>query len=390
MNEKYIGYKIRLFPTEEQAKRLIEICHVFRFCYNWGLNYANTEYEKGNKNPSYFDYIYAFNDFRNDEKNKWIKDFPLATCRYAFKNVAGAFEHFFAKRCKYPKFKSRKKGDMKFHVRESRLYFYGENNHLVAIEGMGRKNYIECKNHNIPIGKESKYSNCYVHFDGDNFWLSFNIKMYDPIVFEPKGEPLGIDLGVRNMITLSNGKQYKSPDISKLQKRRSRIDKRMVADVNRRFSISKNTKTKYEDIPKSSNQLKREKSYRKCCRKIANIYDTYIHQVTHEISLMDAEFIVLEDLKIKDILKYEPYMSKILDNARFYTIRKRLEYKCRSFGTKIIIAPQTFPSSQICSNCGNRKNIGSEKIYKCPVCGAVIDRDINASINLLNYGRTII
>ena len=112
---------------------------------------------------------------------------------------------------------------MKFHVRESRLYFYGENNHLVAIEGMGRKNYIECKNHNIPIGKESKYSNCYVHFDGDNFWLSFNIKMYDPIMFEPKGEPLGIDLGVRNMITLSNGKQYKSPDISKLQKRRSRI-----------------------------------------------------------------------------------------------------------------------------------------------------------------------
>ena len=49
MNEKYIGYKIRLFPTEEQAKRLIEICHVFRFCYNWGLNYANTEYEKGNR-----------------------------------------------------------------------------------------------------------------------------------------------------------------------------------------------------------------------------------------------------------------------------------------------------------------------------------------------------
>lgn len=390
MKEKYIGYKIKLFPTKEQAKRLIDICHTFRFCYNWALGYANSEYEKGNKNPHYFDYNIKFSEFRKDPNNEWILNYPLATCRYAFRNVDTAFENFFAKRCKYPKYKSKSKSTLKFHVREDRLFFYGEHNHLVAIEGMGRGNYIECKAHPIPVGPGCKYYNAYIHYDKDDFWLSLNVLCTQPIEFEAHGEPLGVDIGKRKMIALSNGKIYRPPNVTKLEKRKARIDRRMVADVNKRFEISKNTKIKYDDISKSKNQLKRERSYRKCVRKISNIYDTYIHQITREIANTNPEFIVLEDLKISKIYKSEPYMSKIINQIRSYTIRTRLEYKCSENGSKIIIADGQYPSSQICSCCGFRKNIGSSETFKCPNCGNIIDRDLNAAINLKNYGWSIL
>ena len=388
--ERYFGYKIKLFPTQEQAKRLIDICHAFRFCYNWALGYALDEYNAGRKNPHYFDYNNKFNEIRNLPEYEWLKGYPLATCRYAFKNVETAFECFFDKRCKYPKFKSKRFSPLKFHVREDRLNFHGEHNEWVAIEGMGRMNYILCKKHHIPVYENCTYSNAYVHFDGDDFWLSLNVKFVIPITPIADNEPIGVDIGKRKMIALSNGKIYPTPDVSKLEKRRRRLDKRMVAGVQRNFEISKCTKTKYEDIPKTKNQLKREAAYRKCCRKIANIYNTYIHQVTREIAEMKSEFVVVEDLRVRDIAKSEPWMTKNVDGIRAYTIRTKLEYKCTLNGSKFIIADQQFPSSQICSHCGNRKKIGSEEIYKCPVCGTVIDRDINAAINLREYGRSVL
>jgi putative transposase len=387
--ERYIGYKIKLFPTEEQTKRLISICNTFRFCYNWALNYANTEYEEGRKNPHYFDYNIEFNKFRNQPENSWLLDYPLATCRYAFRNVETAFENFFSKRCRHPKFKSKRTDKFKFHVREDRLYFYGDHNEYVAIEGMGRQNYIYCKNHNIPVYSNCKYYNAYVSYDKDSFWLSLNVKFEFPIIPIADNEPLGVDIGIRKMIALSNGKIYPTPDISKFDKRKRRLDKRMIAGVQRMFEESKCTKTKYKDIPKTKNQIKREAAYRKCIRKMDNIFNTYIHQVTHEIAEMKPEYIVLEDLRITDIYKSEPYMSRTIYNMRAYDIRTKLSYKCKANGSNVIIAPQSFPSSQICSCCGSKRKIGSEKVYRCKVCGAVIDRDINAAINLREYGRSI-
>lgn len=387
--ERYIGYKIKLFPTKDQAKRLIDICNVFRFCYNWALGYALDEYKAGRRNPHYFDYNNAFNEFRKKEENSWLLDYPLATCRYAFKNVESAFENYFNKRCRHPKFKSKKNHEYKFHVREDRLYFYGDHNEWVAIEGMGRQNYIMCKHHNIPVYENCKYTNAYVSFDGDDFWLSLNVKVVYPIIPIADNEPLGVDIGVRQMITLSNGKIFATPDVRKLEKRRRRLDRRVVAGIQKNLEISKITKTKYEDIPKSKNQLKREKLYRKCLRKIANIYNTAIHQATHEIAQMKAEYVVVEDLKMTSISKSEPYMNKIIYNMRAYMIRTQLEYKCSKNGSKVIIADQQFPSSQICSCCGHRHDIKNNKIFKCPVCGIQLDRDINAAINLREYGRTV-
>lgn len=388
MKERYIGYKIKLFPTDEQKERIIAIANTFRYCYNLGLDIARRYRNEGKSSPNYIQYNYEFQALRKSEEYKWLLDFPLSTCENAFKNVQTAFKNFFAKRCRYPKYKSRKRDKLKFHTRDERLKFSKKDRRYVHIEGI--KDYIFCGDHNIPIGPAIKYVNAYVYFDYKDFWLSLSVKFNEPIEFEAHGEPLGIDLGVRKMITLSNGEWFKTPDVSKIEKKMKRIDRRMVADVNRRFDQSVRTRTKYDDIPKSKNQLKREQRYRECVRKIANIFNTAIHQASRKIADMKPEFVVLEDLGKTKTIQRHPYMAKHLHNFRNYKMRNYITYKCEQIGSKIIIADRNFPSSKTCSCCGNIQNIGNKEIYKCNKCGFIMDRDINAAINLREYGKIVL
>lgn len=123
MESRYIGYKIKLFPTPDQAKRLIQICNTFRYCYNWGLEFCNKAREEGRKHPTWIDMEKEFTTFRHE--NKWLENYPRTTCTNAFKNVSNAFERFFSKQCRYPKFKSKRKDRMRFHTREDRMRFIG-------------------------------------------------------------------------------------------------------------------------------------------------------------------------------------------------------------------------------------------------------------------------
>ena len=149
------------------------------------------------------------------------------------------------------------------------------------------------------------------------------------------------------------------------------------------------TITKYENVPKSKNQLKREKARRKVIRKICNIHNDFIERMTTDIARMNFSYIVLEDIRVRELQKKADHFTRgIIGNARFRTIRIKLEQKCSMRGTKVYIADAEFPSSQICSNCGFRQNIGVAKFFRCPECGTIIDRDLNAAINLRDYPKT--
>ena len=92
----------------------------------------------------------------------------------------------------------------------------------------------------------------------------------------------------------------------------------------------------------------------------------------------------MEDLYVRD-MESDHYIAKNTSNIAFREIREMMEYKCNNRNIPIMFADKEYPSSQLCSNCGNRRKIGSEKTYICPVCGLRINRDINAAINLSNY-----
>ena len=97
--------------------------------------------------------------------------------------------------------------------------------------------------------------------------------------------------------------------------------------------------------------------------------------------------IVMEDLA-NEKQDWPHYIQRQVQHFNHYTIRKTIERKADLYGVPVMIAPKKYPSSQICSSCGNIRNIGSRKTYICPVCGLRIDRDLNAAINLRNLATS--
>ena len=244
--------------------------------------------------------------------------------------------------------------------------------------------WIASHKHNIPIGENIKYFNPKLSFDGDNFWFSVSVEVDDYNNNDKeKTEPIGIDLGIKTLAVCSNGKSYKKSNIKKHKKKLKRLQRKASRQYQKMLDKSKKTKVKFSQLDKSKNLLKLESNIRKEYRKINNILTTNIHTITSELVKLNPSSIVIEDLNVKGMMKNK-HLSEKIKEAKFYEFRRQLEYKCKWNNVNLIIANRWYPSSKLCSSCGNRKKklSLSERIYVCEECGCVIDRDYNASLNL--------
>ncbi|MDH2926301.1 transposase [Lonepinella koalarum] len=214
--------------------------------------------------------------------------------------------------------------------------------------------------------------------NGDKYYASFSVSIaeenYQP---QPKTKlGLGIDVGLKSFVSLSNGLEIKSPKpLAKLA--------RKLKTKSRQLSKKQHPKTKGEKTKKSANYLKASLKLAKLHRRIANIRNNFSHKLSSSI-IKQADYICLEDLNVKGMMKNHQLAKSIAD-VSFYEFRRQLEYKAKYNGKQIIFADRFYPSSKTCSQCGSiKKELKlSERIYCCEHCGAKINRDYNASINLL-------
>ena len=137
---------------------------------------------------------------------------------------------------------------------------------------------------------------------------------------------------------------------------------------------------------KTKNIVKLERKIKLVYRTLTNIRVNYTHQVTTEIVKTKPSKIVMETLKIKNMLKNK-HLSNAISEQSFYRFTYFMEYKCKLYGIEFVKADMFYPSSKLCSCCGEiKKDLKlNDRIYKCCNCGLEIDRDYNASINLANY-----
>ena len=206
---------------------------------------------------------------------------------------------------------------------------------------------------------------------------------YEDCTETPSNEGIGIDLGIKDLSICSEGNTYKninkSQKVKKLEKRKRRLQR----SISRKYEKNK----KGVSYCKTSNIIKSEKELLKLNHRLTNIRQNYLHQTTSEIVKREPSFICIEDLNVKGMMKNR-HLSKSVQQQCFGEFRRQIEYKSAWNNIQVIIADRFFPSSKLCSCCGNiKKDLKlSDRIYKCE-CGNVIDRDYQASLNLKRYGE---
>lgn len=378
------GFRIKLYPTNSQKIEIDRNIQLSRAIYNLGLEMQNNVYKNGGKYIRYFDMITEFSRMRNNDEDKyWMKEISIGTIREVLQNLDNAFMRFFNKQNNHPKFKSRKYSKKTFPVRSDRTTIYGK---YIRISGL-KDPMILAKNHNIPENK--RMYNTIISFDGYNYWFSCTIESEKVCMHNiEKSEPIGIDVGIVNMITTSDGAFYKFSDSKKYEKRLRRQQRRLSKDYNKYYNQSLDTRTKYEDIPKSKNHYKRLEKRFKTISKMRNKRLNDIHTATKQIVSKNPSAIVIENISVREQLRDKWFRKYVnVNQVMYYEIHRQLKYKASNRNIPVITAEKGYASSQICSRCGNRGYL-KHRIFRCSHCGYKEDRDLNAAYNLRNLAIT--
>ena len=197
--------------------------------------------------------------------------------------------------------------------------------------------------------------------------MSVTVEEEIPDPATPAGGTVGVDLGVKTLATLSDGTTFANP---RALGRRLRRLKHLSKSLSRKRNGSKN---------REKTKLRLAKMH----LRIFNIRHDTLHKVTTYLAKNHSK-IVIEDLNVSGMLRNKRLARAIVD-VGFYEFRKQLKYKCKWYGSELVVVSRTFPSSKLCSRCGHKKQelSLSEREYHCEECGLQIDRDLNAALNLV-------
>ena len=366
-----LANKIRLYPTEVQEQKLWQSVGTARFIYNWTLARQEENYKNGVKFISDNDLRKEITQLKKSELS-WLKEVSNNVAKQAVKDACDSYKRFFKGLSDKPRFKSRRKSKPSFYNDNCKLKV---KDNAVNIEKVG---WVNIKPYSIPLGV--KYSNPRISFDGKYWYISVGIERELPNV-ELTNESIGIDVGVKDLAICSNGMIFKNINKTKEVKRLKKVLKRKQRQCSNKYEKNK----KGKEFVKTKNIAKLEKQIRLLHRKLANIRSNHIHQATNKIVKAKPSRVVMETLNIKGMMKNR-HLAKAIQQQCLYDFKVKMKYKCEFYGIEFVEADKWFPSSKICSCCGNiKKDLKlKDRVYKCN-CGLSIDRDLNASINLSRY-----
>lgn len=375
------GYRIKIFPNEEQKKMIHKSFGCSRFIYNWCIDRISENYNKTKKTLSSIELQKEIVILKKQIEYSWLNEVSANMLKQVTIDCSNAYKKWF-KLIKQnnnikgkPRYKSRK-SKQNCPTRTDRMTFNGRYVHLEKIGVV--------KLSKVKIDLDGKLMNARLNFDGIDYWLSFSVEYKDVQLEEkPKAEPIGIDLGLKTLVYCSNGNIYKKPHTKMIDKKIKHLQRRISKIYQPMIDYCKETRTKFSTLKKSNNLTKLEKELRKYQIRKTNILDSNIHRITSDLIKINPEKIVIEDLNVKGMMSNHK-LARSIQSSKFYEIRRQLMYKCKNNNIELIVADRFYPSSKTCSSCGKIKDDLKlkDRVYRCPQCGAVIDRDLNAAINL--------
>ena len=372
------SFKTEINPTEEQKARIRRTIGTCRYVYNFYLGHNKALHDNGEKFMTGKSFSLWLNNeyIPNNPDKTWIREVYSKAVKKSIEDGCTAFTRFFKHQSDFPKFKKKGKSDVK-------MYFVRNNpkdcqceRHRLKIPTLGwvrikEKGYIPTTKDGYMIRSGT------VSVKASRFYVSVLVEIPDVNIDNNSNEGIGIDLGLKDLAIVSNGKTYRNINKSAGLKK---LEKQLIREQR---SLSR----KYENLKKGestqrANIQKQRLKVQKLHHKMDNIRTDYINKTIAEIVKTKPSYITIEDLNVKGMMKNR-CLSKAVASQKFYEFRTRLKAKCDENGIELRVADRFYPSSKTCHHCGSvRKNLKlSDRIYRCE-CGYVADRDLNAALNL--------
>lgn len=363
------AYKVQLDANNKQQTLLLQHIGCARWAYNWALAKKKESFDKKEKIPNAIELHRELNKLKQSEI-PWMHHSSKTSPQNALRDCDKAFQNFFTS-CKkkvkgkkgFPKFKSKKNEKQSFRLDGA----ISVESDCIKLPRIGKlrlaeKDYIptDCKILSATVSKRA-----------GKWFVSVQVETPDKEYFNAKNEVVGIDLGIKSLATCSDGTTYENPKV--LKKNLKRL-KRKQKQLSRKKKGSKN----YE---KSKQKLA------KLHYHISNIRKDCLHKITSKI-IDENQVVVLEDLKVNNMMKNHK-LAQAISDVGLFEFRRQIEYKAKWNGRKVVFADTFFASSKTCSCCGwkNSDLKLTDRVFECKMCDMRMDRDFNASQNLVKFYR---
>jgi len=368
------AFKYRFYPTDEQAALLARTFGCARLVYNKALDARTQGWTLENKRITGFDTMKMLTEWKKTEELAFLSEVSSVALQQSLHHLQDGFSNFFAKRARYPKFKSRhdNKQSVTFVASGFR---YDEAAQSITLAKMKLPLDIAWSR-DLPLG--SSPSSVTVSRDASNRW-HISMLVDAPVTALPKSaKAVGIDFGVTTLAALSDGSMFSNP-------------RNEAKDRNKLYRLQK------ELARKQKGSRNREKARVKVARVHARIADRRrdnLHKVTTKI-IRENQTVILEDLNVLGMRSngrsFKKGLNRAISDASFGEFRSMLEYKAGWFGREMVVIDRFYPSTKMCSNCANIKPIGlGDRVYHCEKCGHSENRDLNAAKNIRAAGLAVL
>lgn len=371
------AYKVELDPNNVQRALLLQCTGTARWAYNWGLARRKSEYETTGRSSNAIEQHRLLNALKKSDY-PWLYNYSKSIPQEALRNLDKAYQNFF-RRVKngeeevgFPKFKSRKRGIGSFRLTGA-----------IRVEDcrikLPRIGWLRLKERGYIPTEGIHILSATVSEKAGRWFVSVQVREETEVV-PATGESVGVDLGVKTMAVVSDGREFENP-------KASRTAQHKLARLQRELSRRKKGGQNYHKT--------REKIARLHCR-IANTRKDALHKATSAICATTKPgdrrpaMVAIEDLNVSGMLKNH-CLARAIADVGMREFRRQIEYKTLWNGEQLFVADRFFPSSRLCPDCGciNSELKLSDRTWTCD-CGTVHDRDLNAARNLRDLAiRTV-
>lgn len=361
------SYKFRFIPTPEQIIQLSKEFGCARFIWNQGLIRREYAYQQWSVSlSSAYDISNHITGLKKLKSHEWLKEATASVLQQKLIDQDKAFDNFFKGRAKFPKFKKKSHAQsIRYTLDQRKVLNNYRSGKLLKLPKLGK---LDVKWSKIPKGIPKMVT--VSKTASGKYFVSFMCEV-EQVLMPMTGKVIGIDVGIKDVAVTSDGFHSGAPKYTYKYQRKLKKAQRCLSRKK-----------------KGSNGWNKQRIVvARIHEKIANSRKDFLHKVTTKL-VSENDILCLEDLNVSGMMKNR-CLSKAVADVGIFELNRQIEYKSQWYGKQVVKISRWEPTTKRCSSCGNVRIMKlSQRVYECE-CGLVMDRDLNAAINIKKAGEVL-